>query len=482
MPHDPIILCLERVTSVAAIRCMFLACCLVFLGTLSVTAQGGFNSGSTGADGALSPVSNQTLQVPEGGIFNFTTVNIPSGVTLTFLPNSRNTPVTILATGDVTITGTISVNGENGLSNGVGGKGGPGGFRGGDGSLMIGTLYGSRGDGPGGGSGGSNNTSATGVAGGGGGFGTAGSNTQYPNSPHGIGGPAYGTLSLLPLIGGSGGGGGGSGNSYRGTAAGGGGGAILIASSGTITVSGTITSRGGNSFAPTSWGSTGGGGSGGAIRLIANTISGTGVLDIRGGTGGYPPAGGVGGSGGRGYVRAETYDYSGFNPNTHSLPINITLPNPVFVPNSAQLQIASIGGVLVPPTPSGSLFASPDVVLPGSIANPVSVGIQAVNVPLESVVQISVSPRTGSRTSFLSTPLTGSVTASTATASINLPSGMSVVTASLTVDLQAANTPPMYIDGQKVTHLEVTASLGRPSETTYVTVSGKRYTSSDLSR
>src|SRR6266850_779576 len=67
----------------------------------SAHAQGSFNSGSTGADGAFNPSSSTTLQVPESGVFNFTTVNIPGPVTVTFTRNSKNTPVTILATGDV---------------------------------------------------------------------------------------------------------------------------------------------------------------------------------------------------------------------------------------------------------------------------------------------------------------------------------------------------------------------------------------------
>ena len=99
------------------------------------------------------------------------------------------------------------------------------------------------------------------------------------------GGERFGTVTIIPLVGGSGGGGGASVNNNRGGAAGGGGGAILIASSGTITISGSITSRGG---AGNAGNAGGGGGSGGAIRLIANTISGAGNLNAAGG-----PAGGV---------------------------------------------------------------------------------------------------------------------------------------------------------------------------------------------
>ena len=58
-----------------------------------------FNSGSTGADGAFNPAANTTLTLPATGVFNFTTVNIPNGVTVKFTKNVANTPVTILASG-----------------------------------------------------------------------------------------------------------------------------------------------------------------------------------------------------------------------------------------------------------------------------------------------------------------------------------------------------------------------------------------------
>src|SRR5712691_11674432 len=73
-----------------------------------------FDSGSTGADGAFSPTSTTTLTLPASGTFNFTTVNVPVGVTVRFTRNSTNTPVTILASGNVTIAGTIDVSGAAG--------------------------------------------------------------------------------------------------------------------------------------------------------------------------------------------------------------------------------------------------------------------------------------------------------------------------------------------------------------------------------
>src|SRR5258707_13152104 len=79
-----------------------------------------FSSGSTGADGALDlSVSSAalpcgspgycTVTLPESGVLNYTTINIPFGKNLIFKPNLRNTPVVMLAQGAVAINGGIYV-------------------------------------------------------------------------------------------------------------------------------------------------------------------------------------------------------------------------------------------------------------------------------------------------------------------------------------------------------------------------------------
>ena len=75
-----------------------------------------FNSGSTGADGAFNPTADITLALPPSGVFNFTTINIPRGVTVRFRRNAANTPVTMLASGDVTIAGTLTFKGKAGVN------------------------------------------------------------------------------------------------------------------------------------------------------------------------------------------------------------------------------------------------------------------------------------------------------------------------------------------------------------------------------
>lgn len=445
---------------------------------INVRAQNTFSSGSTGADGAFSPTTNQTVVVPDSGVFNFTTVNIPVGVTVTFARNLSNKPMTILASGDVVIAGSINVDGKPGSSNGFGGLGGPGGYAGGSGGYGFDQSFsGVPGEGPGGGGGGNGGPTITSPgSGGGGGFGTNGG-TGGGGTNGGPAGPRFGTVTIIPLVGGSGGGGGASINNNRGGAAGGGGGAILIASSGSITISGSITSRGGGG---NSGNAGGGGGSGGAIRLIANTLSGSGSLVVSGGGGGGANISFAGATGGQGYIRIEAYDYSGFTgTSTPSNIISFAFPHPITSPNSPTLRIASVGGVTTPSAPSGTLQGVPDVIVPSTQTNPVTVALEGSNLPLGTIIQVVVTPSRGARTTVQSTGLAGTESASTASASVNLPGGISVVSASAVIDLALAKLDPIFINGERVRQIEIAATFGGASELIYVTESGRRIKRAD---
>jgi hypothetical protein len=240
---------------------------LILLGA-SITSAGlaqPFDAGSTGADGPLNITSNTTLALPPSGIFNFTTISVAAGTTLSFTKNALNTPVHLLATSNVTINGTIDVSGSAGSST-AGGKGGPGGFDGGYPGLDANTPPGA-GYGPGGAQGGGACCGVT--AAGAGGYAGLGGQATTTNK-----GAAYGSPLLMPLAGGSGGGGM-SGN--PGNGGGGGGGAILIASSTRIDIisPGRILANGG--------GGCYNDGSGGAIRLLAPLVTGNGSLSANSG-------------------------------------------------------------------------------------------------------------------------------------------------------------------------------------------------------
>ncbi len=438
------------------------------------TAQAAFSSGSTGADGAFAPTANTVLQVPESGVFNFTTVNIPQNIYITFIKNSANTPVTILATGDVTIAGSIDVSGSQGASI-IPGKGGPGGFDGGRGGTQ-GNVSG-RGQGIGGGNPGTSNNSGTTYegGGGGGGFGAAGvagttSNAAYPA---GAGGSTYGNQSLIPLLGGSGGGAGASDITYTASSGGGGGGAILIASSGTINAAGIISANGGNGTPYSSYWygapGSGGGGSGGSIRLMANTITGNGIISAVGG-GSSGNAGASGGKGGDGRIRIEAFMVSrtaGTTPAyTYAVPSFITPPSmPV-------LSISKVGGIAVPAVPSGT-YNSLDVTLPSNTVNPVSVEISGTNIPVGTTVTVIAAPEVGAAATATAA-LSGTDAASTAAVQLTISKSYpSIVSVSTTFVLSASNGAPFYVNGEKVERVRVSSIMGGSSSVIYITESGK---------
>ncbi len=208
------------------------------------------------------------------------------------LSASGSRPLAILASGDVTILGTIDVSG-------VGTMPGPGALSsdgGGDGTHAA--TY----DDGGGGGGG--------MCGAGGRGGTGGS------AAGGAGGAARSPDMLVPLVGGTPGGHGS--DSTVGGPGGGGGGALQISALGTIDVEGTIAAGGGGGSGGADVGAGGGGGSGGAILLEAPSIvlGGGGDLDAAGGGGGAGAcSSGDGGSGDDGNVAFDS-PANGGSPST----------------------------------------------------------------------------------------------------------------------------------------------------------------------
>jgi hypothetical protein len=345
-----------------------------------------FSSGSTGADGAYNPTANTVLPLPPSGILNFTTVNIPVGVTVTFQKNASNTPVVMLASGDVIIAGTIDLSGSSAANNnnfgndGQPGLGGPGGYDGGQGGLALGSRRGGDGLGPGGGRAGAihPDSPSVGCGGGGGGYATPGAG----GSGGGSGGSSYGSVFVQPLTGGSGGGGGGGALSIRGAGGGGGGGAILVASSGAIELraTGRILAIGGNTGASVSSASlpgAGGGGSGGAIRIVANAVRGSGVLQASAGSGSGGSSAVSGGNGGSGRIRIEGDQIPYANQNNNPVP-TADVPNPLFLSGQPNLRIASVAGIAAPASPTGNM----DVTLATNVTNPVTVAFETSGVPV----------------------------------------------------------------------------------------------------
>ena len=438
-----------------------------------------FSTGSTGADGAFNVTvgGNTDITVRPGGVYNYTTFNIgPSGI-VRFLRNTDNSPVVILVTGDVTISGSLSVSGVDGAAPGAtfngpnpGAAGGPGGFSGGNGGFNNGTpaftVLPTAGHGPGGGT--------PGVVGGQGGQGgTYGAPTTF--------------VGLVPLFGGSGGGGGTGKTGFPGTvsggAGGGGGGAIVIASNTRIIINGTLRANGGaasanGSAACENFASAG---TGGAIRLVAPQIVGAGRIEALRGSGGC--SGTTAPSDGR--IRVEAFAPIGFTGTISPVASVVNVPgavspagNPTLA-NVPTLSIQSIGGQAVPALPAASYF-TPDMALAPGTANPVQVVVTATNTPVGAPTAITVkvipqSPGTVTNVVIPGTDHTGTFATSSASANVTLPSGqVSVIQAiaAMTLTGQFASLFPL-IDGEPVERVTVAAAVGERSSVSLVTRSGR---------
>jgi hypothetical protein len=415
--------------------------------------------------GAFNPKQSILVQLPADGILNYTTVDIPAGVTVTFGRNDANTPVYILAAKDITVAGIIDVSGSGG-SQRTPGKGGPGGFDGGMGGGPG--MGGGKGLGPGGGNPGSGSPdpSLKGGAGGGGGFATAGEAGQPGNGgAGGTGGEIYGNEKLFPSIGGSGGGGGGGGQ-WSGGGGGGGGGALVIASSGTIYLSGGSELKAYGAACGLGEG-PGGVGSGGSIRLVADVIDGSNGIIRAFSVNSYYA------EGGDGRIRLEARDIRGsvITVPTYS-PGN---PAPIFISNLPSLTIKTIRGVTVPGVPKGQ-YGSVDVTLPAGITNPVNIKIEAANIPVGASVTVSAVPEYGAAST--GTGLLSNVSGVlTTTIPITLSlTYQSILTAKVTYIVQTA----MYYEGEKIEKVSVASSLGSGSDITFITESGREVRSEKL--
>jgi hypothetical protein len=390
-----------------------------------------FISGSTGADGALDfsnlPAGsvlvfdpkkfNPPLNPASDNIFNFTTINIPAGITVKLSGRVLSGPVFWLASGDVVINGKLDLNGEDGtaptptLAGRTRALPGAGGFSGGVGGKTDGSASApvpQPGDGPGGGKA---SASAAGC--------------QLGNQ-NGAGGTFTGNSFLVPLVGGSGGGGGVFGANpgtlgqvpYA-SGGGAGGGAILIASSTSITVNGPINANGGNGGnSQSSCGNgEGGGGSGGAIRLVAPVINGSGSLNVQAGSGVFGNSGSMGG------IRIEVFS-DNFRGGING-PFNVGEPFAVFLPTTPppSISIISVNGIALPQPPTGNVV-TPDSTI--DTLSPVQITVQASFIPPGTVITLHVFSDNNTDQTVQTTPLLGTLQSSTATANVTFPSGFSL--------------------------------------------------------
>ncbi|HOB99623.1 MAG TPA: hypothetical protein PKM43_12845 [Verrucomicrobiota bacterium] len=370
------------------------------------TALAAINIPSNGSDGALVVTENTVIDLslastnrwdadnsarPGTGtydadkwavVFHYTSVSIEAGATVTFINHPSGAPVVWLVQSNVTINGTVCLDGEDGRIAPYLSKPGPGGSRGGAASFGAGAGYGD-GFGVGGGGTAGANTTPSG--------GSYGSNGVGPRT-----GGQYGNASNMPLIGGSGGSGR---HGHPDDGGGAGGGAILIACSSVLSIGGAVTANGGSH---NYWAS---GGSGGAIRLVCETLSGAGDVLAQGGKNGNQ------GIGGNGRIRIERVT------NTTNDDSFAVAPDPsvvelgdgdtplIWLPtNGPTVQIVKIGGNDAPADPRAGFGAiGADVTLPQVTST--TVVIETRYVEAESAVTVRATPR--SNGNYTEVPATG---------------------------------------------------------------------------
>lgn len=277
-------------------------------------------------------------------VFKYSSVNISNGATLTFTNHPTHAPAVWLVSGDVANNGEISLDGQyTSLNQTNTAEPGPGGFRGGT-SVMSGF-------GPGGGY----------------------NNYGYYSSPT----YGYGNQQIVPLIGGSG-----AGANNLGSYSAGGGGAILIASSGTININGSVHANAGYYY------SGYGGvyyGAGGAIRLIAGQLSGNGSIAVSGSD--------------PGRFRLEATNIGNFHISIpgNGNPLDVVVsPFPLTIwpaANSPTVQVMTISNVnanlTAPVEPKAALGAGQDD-LAIATSTAVTIGLHTSNFPTNGTVNVYI--------------------------------------------------------------------------------------------
>jgi hypothetical protein len=379
-------------------------------------AAAAFDSGSTGALGAFEPTVDTIVPLPEDGVLHYTSVTIPDGVTVTFARNRHNTPVYMLASGDVSIAGAIDVSGgapervDMTHVTVLGGLGGPGGSDGGSARLAAEQSAVGRGLGPGPG-----HAELAKLGGGG----------ASPVNAGGIGlfGPPGGVAPSVPELehthGGSGGGA--MANAQNGVVAGGGGGggALILGASGNVAVSGRILANGGGGV------DQGGVGGGGYVRLVATSISGDGSVEAHGGA--FTCGGIHGGCGGAGVIRFDAETVQGLITSQANPAPSFGAPSrPVPWDPSARptIEIVEISGQIPSAVGSDSRpLLAPELLLPQG--QQVAVKLEARNVPEGTIAKVVLSPLGAPPTPIEveAPPMSCQGAVCTATVQIEIPAG-----------------------------------------------------------
>ena len=381
-----------------------------FFGSI-LTSSAQLTIPSDGSDGAFNPSANVEIDLglattalwnsPGSGngvydaekwavVFKYSSVNIPTGVKVTFKNHPTYAPVVWLVQGSVNISGTLNLDGKPGTSDNtarlIPTEPGPGGFRGG----------------------------ATSIAGYGGGMGPGGGaaswNTAFGNLARYNG--VYSNPQILPLVGGSGNGG----NTDAGTSGQSGAGALAIFSGNNVSIFGSITAKSAPRLG------SGGFGSGGAVRIVAPGVGGTGQIQC------------ANDASNPGRIRIETNSLAASVITTPETAAVQPSNPPVLWPaaNAPTARVVSVDAVNAPLDPRAPLVAAADVAIQNS--GQVNILIETKNFPIEGVVQLFIIPKFAGRSILTATRLSGDITSAIWRVQTTLPQGF--------VTLQARATQP----------------------------------------
>ena len=135
------------------------------------------------------------------------------------------------------------------------------------------------------------------------------------------------------------------------------------------------------------------------------------------------------------------------------------------------------------------MLANPDVIIPAQLSNPLPVVVNCANFPLNTEISVVVHPASGPDVQAVAMNNAGTLAASTATVSLNMPRGGGIIyakcvsgVANLGVDTSSKELRTKSLaetgwtaDGERFAKMEIAAALGGCQQVTYITESGKRY-------
>jgi hypothetical protein len=149
------------------------------------------------------------------------------------------------------------------------------------------------------------------------------------------------------------------------------------------------------------------------------------------------------------------------------------LPTLVRLFNPPTVSIVSVGGVGVPSVPTGA-GGGLDVSLPNQ-TGPTTIELAASGIPLGTTINVSIKPETGSPVNATSTGLSGTETSSTATATATLPTGSSIISATVTLSAggSASLESPFMIGGEPVKNIRLASVFGGKASIFLITEAGK---------